>query len=41
MATKGNRPFFLDLILGQLLPGGIFLVIDHFTGTVGNVIFWG
>ena len=36
-----SRPFFMGLILGQLLPGGIFLVIDHFTGTVGNVIFWG
>ena len=36
-----TRPFFMGLILGQLLPGGIFLVIDHFTGTVGNVIFWG
>ena len=36
-----TRPFFLGLILGQLTPGGIFLIVDHFTGTVGNVIFWG
>ena len=36
-----TRPFFMGLILGQLTPGGVFLVVDHFTGTVGNVIFWG
>jgi hypothetical protein len=36
-----TRPFFMGLILGQLVPGGVFLIIDHFTGTVGNVIFWG
>ena len=36
-----SRPFFIGMILGQLTPGGIFLVVDHFSGTVGNVIFWG
>ncbi len=36
-----TRPFFMGMILGQLIPGGVFLVIDHCTGTVGNVIFWG
>ncbi|NKB71133.1 MAG: hypothetical protein GKR89_29025 [Candidatus Latescibacteria bacterium] len=36
-----TRPFFMGLILGQLVPGGAFLVVDHFYGTVGNVIFWG
>ena len=38
---RQTRPFFYGLILGQLTPGGVFLVIDHFTGTTGNVIFWG
>jgi hypothetical protein len=38
---RSTRPFFIGLILGQLVPGGVFLFIDHFTGMVGNVIFWG
>jgi len=36
-----TRPFFMGLILGQIVPGGFFLIIDHFTGMTGNVIFWG
>ena len=36
-----TRPFFMGLILGQLTPGGVYLIIAHFTGMVGNVIFWG
>ncbi len=32
------RPFFLGLIAGQFATGGLWLVIDAFTGTVGNVI---
>ncbi len=36
-----TRPFFMGLILGQIVPGGVFLIIDHFTGMTGNVIFWG
>ena len=35
------RPFFLGMILGHIVPGGFFLLVDHFTGMVGNVIFWG
>ncbi len=38
---RRTRPFFFGLILGQLTPGGVFLFVDHFTGMVGNVIFWG
>jgi len=38
---RKTRPFFIGLILGQLTPGGVFLLVDHFTGMVGNVIFWG
>ena len=38
---RATRPFFMGLILGAFVPAGIFLIIDHFTGMVGNVIFWG
>lgn len=38
---RSTRPFFLGLILGNVVPGGIFLVVDHFTGMVGNIIFYG
>jgi len=38
---RKTRPFFMGMILGHIVPGGIFLFIDHFTGMVGNVIFWG
>ena len=34
------RPFFLGLILGQFVAAGMWLVIDYFTGTVGNIVFW-
>ena len=36
-----TRPFFIGLILGYYTPGGIYLIIDHFTGMINNVIFWG
>ena len=36
-----TRPFFLGIILGFVVPGGVFLIIDHFTGMVGNIIFYG
>jgi hypothetical protein len=38
---RQTRPFFFGLILGNVVPGGIFLVVDHFTGMVGNIIFYG
>lgn len=34
------RPFFLGLILGQFVAAGTWLIIDYFTGTVGNIVFW-
>ena len=37
-AYARSRPFFLGLILGQLVVGGVWLVIDYFTGMVGNII---
>ena len=30
------RPFFLGLIVGQFTVAGIWLIIDHFTGMIGN-----
>ena len=38
---RKTRPFFMGMIAGHIVPGGVFLFIDHFTGMVGNVIFWG
>ena len=38
---RKTRPFFFGLILGNIVPGGIFLIVDHFTGMVGNIIFYG
>ena len=38
---RRTRPFFCGLILGQIVPGGAFLIVDHFTGMAGNIIFWG
>ena len=31
-----SRPFFLGLIAGQFVVAGMWLIIDHFTGMVGN-----
>ena len=36
-----TRPFFFGMILGHVSPGGFYLIVDHFTGMTGNVIFWG
>ncbi len=35
-----SQAFFLGLIAGQVLCNGIWLVIDYFTGQVGNSIYW-
>jgi hypothetical protein len=37
---RRSQHFFLGLICGQALCNGIWLVIDYFTGRVGNSIFW-
>ncbi len=37
---KRSQYFFLGLICGQVLCNGIWLVIDYFTGKIGNSIFW-
>ena len=36
---RQSRYFFLGLICGQFLCSGLWLVIDYFTGKIGNVIF--
>jgi hypothetical protein len=33
-----SRPLFLGLALGQIVAGGLWLVVDYLTGTVGNRI---
>lgn len=31
-------PFFLGLILGEIVPAGFWLIIDYFTGMRGNIL---
>ena len=31
-------PFFLGLILGEIVTAGFWLIIDYFTGTQGNIL---
>jgi hypothetical protein len=35
-----SQAFFLGLISGQALCNGAWLIVDYFTGKVGNAIFW-
>lgn len=35
---RDSRPFFIGLIMGQFVAGGLWLVVDTATGTRGNVI---
>lgn len=37
---KNSIPFFLGLILGQYSCAGIWFIIDYFTKTTGNMVFW-
>lgn len=37
---RRSQAFFLGLIAGQMCVNGIWLVIDYFTGKVGNSLFW-
>ena len=38
---RALRPFFLDLILGQISCAGFWMLVDVFTGMVGNYIHIG
>ncbi|MFP6647168.1 MAG: DUF6784 domain-containing protein [Candidatus Latescibacterota bacterium] len=33
-----SRPLFLGLAQGQIVAGGLWLLVDYLTGTVGNRI---
>jgi len=35
-----SKLFFIGLIVGQFVVNGIWLIIDGFTGKIGNQIFW-
>ena len=35
-----SQAFFFGLISGQALCNGAWLIVDYFTGKVGNAIFW-
>jgi hypothetical protein len=37
---RSTRPFFLGLILGHYAAGGLWCVIDAFTGMTGNHLFF-
>ncbi|MFC1525376.1 DUF6785 family protein [Candidatus Latescibacterota bacterium] len=37
---RRSQSFFLGMVAGQVLCNGLWLVIDYFTGRVGNSIFW-
>lgn len=37
---RRTRPFFLGLILGHYVTGGLWIVIDGFTGMTGNQLFY-
>ena len=36
---RRSQAFFLGLIAGQMCTNGIWLVIDYFTGKIGNAVF--
>ena len=36
---RRSQGFFVGLIAGQALANGMWLVVDYFTGKVGNSIF--
>jgi hypothetical protein len=33
-----TRPFFIGVVIGQFVAAGLWLVIDGFTGMVGNSV---
>ena len=36
---RRSQAFFLGMIAGQMLVNGLWLVIDYFTGKIGNILF--
>ena len=37
---RRTRPFFVGIILGEATCAGVWTMVDYFTGTIGNRIFW-
>ncbi len=37
---RRTRPFFVGIILGEATCAGVWAMVDYFTGTIGNRIFW-
>ena len=35
-----GKPFFVGLVVGQFTCMGFWLVVDHFTGMKGNIVYW-
>ena len=33
-----SRPFLMGLIIGQFVVAGLWLIVDAFTGTMGNIV---
>jgi len=40
VSYRRTRPFFLGLILGHYVAGGLWIVIDGFTGMTANYLFY-
>ena len=36
---RGTRPFFLGIIVGQVVCACAWVIVDFFTGMTGNVVF--
>jgi hypothetical protein len=37
---RKTLPFFLGMILGQYISGGMWIIIDGFTGMTDNYLFF-
>ena len=37
---RRSQVFFFGLIAGQAFANGLWLIIDYFTGKLGNSLFW-
>ena len=35
-----GKPFFVGLVVGQFTCMGFWIVVDHFTGMKGNIVYW-
>ena len=35
-----GKPFFIGLVVGQFTCMGFWILVDHFTGMKGNIVYW-